>query len=90
MPGSWASRGRLLEPERLEAEAKSKFPVMLLHGDQDPLVPFESMELAARALNGAGYQVFTYTMEGTAHGISPEGLGQAFAFLREFVLPKDG
>ncbi|SIN93856.1 alpha/beta hydrolase [Vannielia litorea] len=81
--------GRLLEPERLTAEVKSTFPVLLAHGDQDPLVPFESMGLAAEALSEAGFPVYTFTMEGTPHGIAPEGLSQAFAFLREFLL-KDG
>lgn len=78
--------GRLLEPERLAGEAVAKFPVMLLHGDQDPLVPHVSMMQAAEALSQAGYPVYTYTMEGTPHGISPEGLSQAFAFMREFLL----
>ncbi|MBY6047323.1 alpha/beta hydrolase [Vannielia litorea] len=81
--------GRLLEPERLAAEKKSTFPILLAHGDQDPLVPYESMNLAAQALNAAGFPVYTFTMEGTPHGIAPEGLSQAFAFLREFLL-KDG
>lgn len=78
--------GRLLEPERLAAEVKSTFPVLLAHGDQDPLVPFESMALAAQALSAAGFPVYTFTMEGTPHGIAPEGLGQALAFLRRFLL----
>lgn len=78
--------GRLLEPERLKAEMKSKLPIFLAHGDQDPLVPFESMDLAAQALSEAGYPVYTFTMEGTPHGIAPEGLSQAYAFLREFLV----
>ncbi|MDF1873075.1 alpha/beta fold hydrolase [Vannielia sp.] len=78
--------GRMLEPERLEAEKKAVFPVLLLHGDADPMVPYESMGMAADALTQAGYPVYTYTMEGTGHGISPEGLNTAFGFISEFLL----
>ncbi|MDP4032278.1 MAG: dienelactone hydrolase family protein, partial [Pseudorhodobacter sp.] len=38
--------GRLLVPERLAAEARVKPPVLLIHGDADPMVPFADMALA--------------------------------------------
>ena len=31
--------GRLLEPERLAAEIAARPPVLLVHGDEDPMVP---------------------------------------------------
>lgn len=73
--------GRLLAPELL-AEARVRPPVLLLHGDQDPMVPYADMGLAERALSGAGFEVATHTMRGTGHGISPDGLGAALAFMR--------
>jgi phospholipase/carboxylesterase len=76
--------GRLLQPERL-GEAVSKPPVLLLHGDIDDVVPYPSMEEAAGHLVGAGFPVFTYTMQGTGHGIAPDGLGQAVLFLRRHL-----
>ena len=41
--GVVAFSGRLLRPELLEDEAKSKPPVVLIHGDQDDVVPPISM-----------------------------------------------
>ena len=35
--------GRLLAPERLAAEIGARPPVLLIHGDQDPMVPFASL-----------------------------------------------
>ncbi len=81
--GIVAFSGRLLEPERLAAEAVSKPPVLLLHGDQDPMVPFEEMGFAGRALTGAGFETYGHVMKGTGHGIAPDGLSVALAFLRD-------
>jgi len=75
--------GRLLAPERLEAEARSKPPVMLLHGDADDVVPFGHLREAADALTRAGFETYGHVMQGTGHGIAPDGLSAALAFLRE-------
>jgi phospholipase/carboxylesterase len=75
--------GRLLAPETLAAEARVKPPVLLIHGDQDQMVPFEDMNLAGQALQAAGFTVYGHVMEGTGHGISPDGLSVALAFLRD-------
>lgn len=78
-----AFSGRLLRPEALAAEAVSKPPVLLLHGDQDPMVPFADMELAGRALTGAGFQTWGHVMKGTGHGIAPDGLSVGLSFLKD-------
>ena len=78
-----AFSGRLLRPEALEAEAVSKPPVLLVHGDQDPVVPFEDMSKAGNALVAAGFETYGHVMEGTGHGIAPDGLQVALAFLRD-------
>ncbi len=75
--------GRLLEPEHLQDEVVSRPPVLLIHGDQDEMVPPESLPAAAQALQAAGFEVFAHIMEGTGHGIAPDGLGVALAFIRQ-------
>ncbi|HEX9857198.1 MAG TPA: dienelactone hydrolase family protein [Paracoccaceae bacterium] len=81
--GVVAFSGRLLAPERLEAEAKVKPPVLLIHGDADPVVPFEDMSRAGNALVAAGFETFGHVMQGTGHGIAPDGLSVALSFLKE-------
>jgi len=81
--GVVAFSGRLLRADALAAEAKVKPPVLLLHGDVDQIVPFADLKLAADALAAAGFETYTHVMRGTGHGISPDGLGSALAFLRE-------
>lgn len=79
-----AFSGRLLEPELLDDEAVSRPPVLLVHGDQDEVVPPRSMPEAAEALQMAGWsEVYAHVSRGTAHGIAPDGLQVALAFLRE-------
>jgi phospholipase/carboxylesterase len=79
-----AFSGRLLEPDLLPGEARSRPPVLLLHGDRDDLVPVQALPEAARALEAAGWtEVFAHVMKGTGHGIAPDGLSVALAFLRQ-------
>ncbi|WP_299815414.1 prolyl oligopeptidase family serine peptidase [uncultured Jannaschia sp.] len=76
--------GRLLKPEFLAEEAVSKPPVLLVHGDADEVVPVESLPQAAEALEGAGFErVYAHVMKNTAHGIAPDGLQVAVAFMRD-------
>jgi phospholipase/carboxylesterase len=81
--GIVAISGRLIAPELLAAEARVKPPVLLIHGDQDPVVPFQDMALAGNALVGAGFETFGHVMQGTGHGIAPDGLGAALGFLKD-------
>lgn len=81
--GIVAISGRLLRPEVLAAEAKVKPPVLLIHGDQDPVVPFSDMAKAGNALTAAGFPTYGHVMQGTGHGIAPDGLGVSLQFIRE-------
>lgn len=81
--GIVAISGRLLRPEALAAEAVVKPPVLLVHGDQDPVVPFSDMAKAGDALVAAGFPTYGHVMKGTGHGIAPDGLGAALQFIRE-------
>lgn len=75
--------GRLLQPEALADEAVSRMPILLLHGDQDDMVPPASLPEAGNALTAAGFQVYAHVMKGTGHGIAPDGLSVALAFIRD-------
>ena len=82
--GVVACSGRLLAPESLVDEVVSRPPVLLVHGDQDDVVPPQSLPAAAEALQQAGWEdVFAHIMKGTAHGIAPDGLSVALAFMRD-------
>lgn len=82
--GVVAFSGRLLDPEALVDDAQVKPPVLLVHGDQDDVVPPQSLPEAAQALENAGFQdVFAHIMKGTGHGIAPDGLSVSLAFMRD-------
>lgn len=74
--------GRLLVPELLAAEAVSRPPILLVHGDQDDMVPPASMEEARIALEAARFHVATHMSRGIGHGIAPDGLGLALQMLQ--------
>lgn len=81
--GIVAISGRLLRPELLAEEAVVKPPVLLVHGDADPVVPFEDMGKAGNALVAAGFETYGHVMKGTGHGIAPDGLSVALSFLKD-------
>lgn len=75
--------GRLLLPEAVAEETVNRMPVLLVHGDADEVVPPQSLPEAANALTAAGFDVYAHVMKGTGHGIAPDGLNVALAFLRQ-------
>ena len=75
--------GRLIAPELLADELRSRPPVLLVHGTDDPLVPFDSLAHAETALKAAGVPVETLACVGIEHAIDPEGLQRGGAFLRQ-------
>ena len=82
--GIVAFSGRLLRPDLLADEVVSRPPVLLIHGDMDDVVPPQSLPQAAEALQEAGWKdVYAHVMKGTAHGIAPDGLSVALAFMRD-------
>lgn len=84
LAGVVAFSGRLLSPETLSDEAVSRPATLLVHGDQDDVVPPQSLPEIAEALQEAGWKdVFAHVMKGTGHGIAPDGLSVALAFMRD-------
>jgi len=82
--GVVAFSGRMLKPDLLEDEVVSRMPVLLVHGDADDVVPPQSLPAAAEALQKAGFkEIYAHVMKGTGHGIAPDGLSVALAFMRD-------
>ncbi|MFT7596927.1 MAG: phospholipase/carboxylesterase [Paracoccaceae bacterium] len=82
--GVVAFSGRLLAPETLKDDVVVRMPILLVHGDADDMVPPQSLPEAAEALEQAGFKdVFAHIMKGTGHGIAPDGLSVALAFMRD-------
>jgi phospholipase/carboxylesterase len=80
--------GMLVAPERLPADVRSRPPVLLIHGTEDDVVPFRSMNTASSALAAAGVPVRTHASPGVDHSVGPDGLSAAIAFALR-VLPQD-
>ncbi len=79
--------GALIAPERLAGEVKSRPPILLVHGEADPVVPFQAMPAAAQTLNLAGFDVSAHARPGLGHGIDPEGLQLCAAMLSKTLGP---
>ena len=68
--------GRLIGAELLAAEARSKPPVLLVHGTADEVVPFASLTHGEEALRAAGIPVETLSRPGLGHSIDEAGLSE--------------
>ena len=58
-------------------------PILLVHGDEDNVVPMEMTKMAKKNLNNLGYFVNTYFSKGLGHGISLDGLAESTKFLKK-------
>ncbi|KPH66683.1 esterase [Novosphingobium sp. ST904] len=72
--------GMLVAPDRLETEIGNRLPVLLIHGTDDDVVPFQSMELASTSLKAAKVPVETHASQEVGHWVSPDGLEAAIDF----------
>src|SRR5215472_6076028 len=57
-------------------------PLLLVHGDADPMIPAEAMFTTASGLARAGAAVQWHLSLGVGHGIDPVGLAMGGDFLR--------
>ncbi len=72
-------------PERFAAEISSRPPVLLIHGDQDQLIPVEALFHAAQNLAALDVPTQWHISSGLGHGIDQEGLRQGCEFLSRFL-----
>jgi phospholipase/carboxylesterase len=73
--------GRLIAPSLLAGEIRSRPPILLVHGTDDPMVAYDSMAEAETALNAAGVSVETMSCPGIGHSIDGHGLQRGGQFL---------
>jgi phospholipase/carboxylesterase len=67
--------------ETVTAEIRAKPPILLVHGDQDDLIPAQAMFHAAQALGALDVPVEWHLSTGVGHGIDGEGLRHGGEFL---------
>jgi len=67
--------------EKFAAEVTSRPPVLLVHGDQDDLIPAQALFHAASGLASLGVPVEWHLSAGIGHGIDQEGLRHGGEFL---------
>jgi phospholipase/carboxylesterase len=85
--------GMLVLPEdgdsdAFAAEITSRPPVLLVHGDQDQVIPVQALMHAAQGLATLGVPVQWHISPGIGHGIDQEGLRHGGEFLaRHFSAP---
>jgi phospholipase/carboxylesterase len=70
-----------LDPAGFAAQIKSRPPVLLVHGDQDPLIPVQALFHAAQSLAALEVPAEWHISPGIGHGIDQEGLRQGGEFL---------
>ena len=64
---------------------QAKPHVLLIHGDADPVVPFESLAQAEQALRALGVPVETVRRPRLPHAIDEEGLRHGARFLKNVL-----
>lgn len=74
--------GALAGGAKLKDELACRPPVLLVHGDQDDMLPVRSMFDAADVLAGAGHWARWHVSYGVPHSIGPDGLDLGGAFLQ--------
>lgn len=73
--------GALAGPERLSEEMTAKPPILLIHGDQDDVLPAGFTLQAAQGLCAAGHGAEFHISAGIPHSIGQDGLQLGADFL---------
>ncbi|MBL8642715.1 MAG: dienelactone hydrolase family protein [Rhodospirillaceae bacterium] len=74
--------GAMVGASKLAAEIKSRPPVLLVHGEDDPVVPVEALPEIEKALKANNVPCDALTIPGLQHGIEQTGALRAAAFLK--------
>ena len=74
--------GMLAAPDKLEAEITCRPPVLLVHGEADPIMPHQMLVSAQSGLERVGVEVQTISRPELGHGIDEEGIRHGAALLQ--------
>lgn len=85
MAGLIGYSGMLADADGLAAEVRSKPPMLLVHGDADPMVPVAALAGAEAALRPLGFDLKTHVSPGLGHGIDDVGLHLGGEFLKRVL-----
>ena len=80
--GILAFSGALIAPERLAAERANEAPVLIVHGEEDAVLPASLSRQAEQQLEEAGVAVEALYVPRLGHGIDDAGLSAGALFLQ--------
>jgi phospholipase/carboxylesterase len=73
--------GMLADDAALAGEVRSRPPILLVHGDADPMIPIAAFYQARDALIRSGFAVASHVSPGLGHSIDAAGLTLGEQFL---------
>ena len=73
--------GMLVGGEMLAEEIRSRPPVLLVHGDADPVIPVQALPAAVAELQAVGVEVQSHVIPGLGHGIDEACVELGVAYL---------
>lgn len=85
MAGVVGYSGMLADAEALETEVTTRPPILLAHGDADPVVPFAALAQAQADFTRLNFPVTTHTSRGLGHSIDEAGLRLGGEFLAKVL-----
>jgi phospholipase/carboxylesterase len=88
--GIVAFSGALPGGDGMRSDIRSKPPVLLVHGEADDVVPFQSMANAKAVLEAAGAPVTVVARPGLGHAIDDAGIALGGDFLRNVLKASQG
>ncbi|KAG2222089.1 hypothetical protein INT45_007975 [Circinella minor] len=71
----------------MASEANKKTPILMCHGDSDPVVQYSYGKESASVLENLGYNIKFNTYRGLVHSASPQELQDIASFLKEHLPP---
>jgi phospholipase/carboxylesterase len=77
--------GAMVGGTKLKDEIKSRPPVILFHGSDDPVVPVQALDEIKAVLAANNVQHESHVIPGLQHGIDPTGAERAAAFLKKHL-----